>query len=140
MEFSATWVWLIAGVALGGLEIVTGTFYLLVLGVACLAGALVARLGCSVAWQIAAAAVLVVAGCMIVHRMRKNGADDVSRRLQNPDEGQSVTVQALEADGSADVMYRGSHWKAYPESGKTLFAGAAEIVRVDGARLVIRMK
>ena len=42
MTISAVWVWLITALVLGGSEILTGTFYLLVLAVSCLAGAVAA--------------------------------------------------------------------------------------------------
>lgn len=138
MEFSAVWVWLVAGLALGGAEMLTGTFYLLVLGLSCLAGALAAGAGLSAAWQIAAGAVLAVAGCLVVHRRRRPHDADESARLQNPDVGQRVQIDAVALDGTADVLYRGSHWKAVPEAGAALSAGPAEIVRIDGARLVVK--
>ena len=138
MEFNLAWAWLIAGLLLGGSEIVTGTFYLLVLGVACLAGALAAAAGMSLAWQFAACAVLAVAGCLLVHRLKKTDAADESRRLQNPDVGQCVVIDAVASDGTADVLYRGSHWKAVPEAEAALAAGPAVIVRLDGARLVVK--
>ncbi len=138
MEISAVWVWLVAGLILGGAEILTGTFYLLVLGLACLAGALAAGTGLAAAWQIAAAAVLAVAGCLVVHRLRRPQEADESSRLQNPDVGQRVGIKAVAPDGTADVLYRGSHWKAVPEAGAALSTGPAAIVRVDGARLVVK--
>ncbi len=140
MAFNLAWAWLIAGLVLGGAEIVTGTFYLLVLGAACLAGALAAAAEMSLAWQFAACAVLAVAGCFVVHRLRKPDAADESRRLQNIDEGQRVVIDAVAADGTADVLYRGSCWKAVPEAGAALEAGPAAIVRLDGARLVVKQQ
>lgn len=138
MEWSAAWMWLIGGVVLGGVELAVGTFYLLVLGVACLAGSVTAALGADPAWQIAAVAVLAVAGCGLVYRMRGLENDAVSDRLQNPDVGQTVLVGKIAEDGTAEVAYRGSVWCAVAESGRTLAAGRARIVRVDGARLVVR--
>ena len=63
MTISAVWVWLIAALVLGGSEILTGTFYLLVLAVSCLAGAVAAGLALGAAWQFSACAVLAVTGC-----------------------------------------------------------------------------
>ena len=51
MTISAVWGWLIAALVLGGSEILTGTFYLLVLAVSCLAGAVAAGLALGAAWQ-----------------------------------------------------------------------------------------
>ena len=137
MTISAVWVWLIAALVLGGSEILTGTFYLLVLAVSCLAGAVAAGLALGAAWQFSACAVLAVAGCGLVHQWRRGRSDEASDRLQNPDVGQRVTIK-MEADGTAEAAYRGSTWRAVTEDGTKLMDGEAVIVRVDGARLVVR--
>lgn len=137
MTISAVWLWLIAGLILGGCEILSGTFYLLVLAVSCLAGAAAAGFNLAAAWQFAACAVLAVAGCGLVHSWRRSTPDEVSRRLQNPDVGQTAAVTVSENEG-ARAFYRGSTWPAVSENGAPLVSGRAVIVRVDGARLVVR--
>ena len=111
MTISAVWGWLIAALVLGGSEILTGTFYLLVLAVSCLAGAVAAGLALGAAWKFSACAVLAIAGCGLVHQWRRGRADEASDRLQNPDVGQRVTIK-MEADGTAEAAYRGSTWRA----------------------------
>ena len=51
MQIDSFLVWLIAGFALVIVELVTGTFYLLVLGVAAFAGAGLAYAGAVFAWH-----------------------------------------------------------------------------------------
>lgn len=137
MTISAVWVWLIAALVLGGSEILTGTFYLLVLAVSCLAGAVAAGVELGAAWQFSSCAVLAVAGCGLVHQWRRGRSDEASERLQNPDVGQRVMVK-IGTDGAAEASYRGSTWRAVTEDGTKLTDGEAVIVRVDGARLVVR--
>ncbi len=138
MEISMTLVWLIAGLALGGTEILVGTFYLLVLGCACFAGALCSWIGLSFAWQCTVSAAVALLGGLWVHHIRLQDDGDVSQKVQNPDVGQSVEVIRANADGTMLVRYRGAEWTAVVEPGTA--AGAAQYVisRVDGSRLVIR--
>ena len=78
-------VWLIAGFMLIIVELVTGTFYLLVLGIAGFAGAGVAYAGGAFVWQALAAALVAVAGVVWVHVYRKSISP---KRMQGLDFGQ----------------------------------------------------
>lgn len=66
MQISAGLCWLVAALILGGIDMVAGTFYLLMIGLGCLAGAVVYWADLSLAWQCAAASVCAVAGCLMV--------------------------------------------------------------------------
>jgi len=63
--------WLIAGFILIIVELVTGTFYLLVLGIAALVGAGVGYASGALVWQAIGAAVVALAGVIWVHRYRQ---------------------------------------------------------------------
>jgi len=66
--------WLIAGLALAISELLTGTFYLLMLGIAAFGAAAAAYLGLDFGPQIVVAAVVAAAGCYAVHAYRqRNG-------------------------------------------------------------------
>jgi len=107
---AAHWVWWVLGVVLIGAELVTGTFYLLAVGVAFVPGGIAAWLGASLEVQLVVAAVLSVVGTWIAHhwRVRRNPMPpDVSL-----DVGQSVEVQIWHPDGKARVTYRGTQWDA----------------------------
>ncbi len=107
---AAHWVWWVLGVVLIGAELVTGTFYLLAVGIAFVLGGAAAWFGASVEVQFVVAAVLSVVGTWIAHHWR------VSRNPQPPDVpldvGQSVEVQIWHPDGKARVTYRGTQWDA----------------------------
>ena len=107
---AAHWIWWILGVALIGAELVTGTLYFFAMGVAMLVCGLVAWLGASTPIQLLAAAVLAFAGTYAAHRWRTRHATPPP---QPPlDVGQAVQVEIWHPDGSARVVYRGTHWNA----------------------------
>lgn len=136
MQISAGLCWLVAALILGGIDMVAGTFYLLMIGLGSLAGAVVYWADLSLAWQCAAASVCAVAGCLMVFgfKAKHPEKDDA---VSHPDAGHIVTVTKVSADGTAEVMYRGASWRAKTADGSPLTAGSARIVRVDGAALVV---
>src|SRR5258706_11467981 len=60
--------WLLAGLLLVVVELMTGTFYLLILGIAAGIGSLVAFLGLSLWIQAVVAAIAAVGGARLLHR------------------------------------------------------------------------
>lgn len=106
-------LWAIAGFILIIAELVSGTFYLLVLGVAALVGALVAWLG-GVFWLqaiLAAAATLI--GTYLVHVWWQRHPKE-SQAENSLEVGQAVVFESWvnEASGTARVKYRGASWDA----------------------------
>src|SRR5258708_20454552 len=69
MDISLTW--LIAGFILIIAELMTGTFYLLVLGIAALVGAGVGYASGALVWQAIGAAIVAVAGVIWVNHYKK---------------------------------------------------------------------
>ena len=107
---AAHWLWWILGVIMIGAELVTGTFYLFAIGVACLLGGLTAWLGASMPTQLLVAGALSVAGSFAAHQWRiRKGTPESQPPL---DVGQSVQVQMWHQDGTARVVYRGTQWTA----------------------------
>ncbi len=106
-------MWATAGFALIIAELLTGTFYLLVIGIAALVGALLAYLGLGIWIQVPAAVAVALAGTFLVNRWWQthpkgdNSASDL-------DAGQTVELDAWvnQAAGLARVKYRGSTWDA----------------------------
>ena len=132
---SASW-WLIAGVLVAA-ELVTGTFYLLMLATGAAAGALAAHLGVGLAPQIVIAALVGAAATFGWHlRRRRDG--EASPRDMNLDIGEQVDVTRWHADGSAQVHFRGSTWQARFDGAGPPSAGRHTIVRLDGNRLILR--
>jgi membrane protein implicated in regulation of membrane protease activity len=107
---AAQWIWWIVGVALIGAELITGTFYLLAIGIAVLLGGVAAWLGAEMPVQWLVAGVLAVAGSVAAHRWRL--ARGTPAPQPSLDVGQAVQVQVWRADGSARVIYRGTQWDA----------------------------
>jgi len=133
-------MWVVAGLALVIAELVTGTFYLLVVGVGAFAGALVSWFDGPVEWQAIAAGVIAVVGAWLVHAWH-------ARQPQTPqgsnflDRGQPVVLEgwANETARIARVNYRGSTWDARlaraedrPAPGSTLY-----IEGQDGSTLIV---
>ena len=137
MVLSLTVIWVIAAAVLGIAEMLVGTFYLLVLAVAALVAALASFMDVALEWQMVAFAVVALAGCSWVRRMRLGGAKE-AQALQNLDEGQLVEVSAFDAQGRAKVQYRGAEWTAQAVSGEDLEVGVWCIVQVKGNTLMIR--
>jgi membrane protein implicated in regulation of membrane protease activity len=132
--------WAILGLALVIVELLTGTFYLLMLGVAAFGAAAAAWLGLSFGAQIVVAAVVSAVGCYGVHVHRAK-----SRKEQMPsiDAGQPATFENW-TDLSARlarVSYRGASWDALVEGAETPEPGAViYVVNTDGNTLKVAAK
>ena len=113
MDWSAsTWWWIAAGVLVVG-ELLTGTFYVLMLAIGCVVGALAGYAGISFFAQVAVA--VVVGGAAVLawdrKRVRAPGRmPPAANRDINLDIGEQVHVDGWNADGTARVPYRGSAW------------------------------
>ncbi len=104
------WVWWIAAALAVGAELLTGTFYLLAIGVAVAAGGLAAWFGLALEMQFLIAGALGVVLTILAHHWRVE-------RMQPPpqrglDIGQPVSVRTWRPDGGARVFYRGTLWDA----------------------------
>ncbi len=83
--------WAAAGLILVIAELVTGTFYLLVLGIAALAGAVVAFFGLGFWGQAIVSAAIAVVGVVWIHQRRSRME---SPAMSSPDLGQPVTWES----------------------------------------------
>ncbi len=132
---AAYWVWWILAGGLVGVELLSGTFYLLAVGLAFAVGGLAAWLGAALGVQLAVAGVLAVVGTIAAHRWRlRKGTPAADLPF---DVGQSVEVQAWNPDGTARVFYRGSLWTAQLAAPDTPRAQTMVIVAMRGSTLVI---
>jgi len=112
MPMYAIW-WILAAV-LVGVELVSGTFYLLVYGTAAAAAGLGAWLGAGMVAQLLTAAVIGVAGTLVLRRW-KRGTDRPEFNVQEMDIGQTVQLESWQGD-RGQVKYRGALWDAEAES------------------------
>lgn len=104
-------LWAVTGIVLIIVEMLTGTFYLLVIGIAALVAAAVAWLGYSFWIQAVAVAAVSVTGVILVKRFRGAALPASGQAL---DIGHTVILDAWisEADGLARVQYRNAQWEA----------------------------
>jgi membrane protein implicated in regulation of membrane protease activity len=140
MADSTLW-WLAAG-GLIAAELITGTFYLLMLSAGLVAAAMAAHAGLALAWQWVVAAI-VGGGTVLAWRSLKKSQPPVAPAQANHDVnmdiGGTVHVDAWREDGTCSVKYRGAQWEAALLSGETATSGSYTIAEVIGSRLILRM-
>ena len=127
-------LWVVIGIVLIIVEMLTGTLYLLVLGVAALAAAAAAYLGQSFWVQAVIVTAVAVVGVILLKRFRGT-AQPVSG--QGLDIGQAVVLDAWisEADGLARVQYRNAQWEAQVTGERVPGGKVFYIHAVDGNTL-----
>jgi membrane protein implicated in regulation of membrane protease activity len=121
-------------------ELMTGTFYLLMVAIGCTVGGLVALTGAGIPAQLAIAAAVGIAATMILRRtrwaVRRLAGDSTANRDVILDIGEIVEVPAWD-NGTAHVRYRGCRWDAALEPGAVARPGAQIIKAVRGSTLVV---
>ncbi|HVF62720.1 MAG TPA: NfeD family protein [Casimicrobiaceae bacterium] len=132
---AAYWVWWALAGMLVIVELLTGTFYLMAAAVAFAVGGFAALLGVAFEIQLVVAAVVALIGLWAAHHWRTKHATPPPD--QAFDIGQTVRVQAWNADGTARVAYRGSLWQAEPASPDVVRGETMVIVALRGSTLVI---
>lgn len=133
-------MWAIGGLALVIAELLSGTFYLLMLGIAAFGAALAAYFGLPFSVQVIVAALVSAAGCygVHVHRARNPG-----QPMAPIDAGMPATFEQWidQAGRLARVRYRGAPWEARVESGDNPEPGGlVYVVNVDGNTLKVAAK
>jgi membrane protein implicated in regulation of membrane protease activity len=129
-----TFWWVLAG-TLVALELATGTFYLLMLALGAVAGALVAHAGFDVSAQIVASAALgavTTLGWHVKRARHPRSAPAQSNRDVLLDIGQTLTVEQWAVDGTGRAHYRGAAWAVRYAGDGTPAPGQFRIVSVDG--------
>ena len=132
--------WLLAGSAVA-VELVTGTFYLLMLAAGLGAGALAAALGLTLTGQMLLAAA-VGGGAVAAWHWRRGQSPVPKPANANPDVhldiGQAIHVERWHPDGTASVNFRGAQWTAVAaDPAQTTQPGNFRIKEMTGNRLVI---
>lgn len=131
--------WLMAGAAIVA-ELLSGTFYLLMLALGLVAGALAAHAGLGSAAQLIASALVGAAAVFAAYWVRRGLPGDPPARADrsvNLDVGEVVHIEAWRADGSATVRYRGAAWTAIHRPGITPATGAHRVAELVGNRLLV---
>lgn len=131
------WIWWIAAAVLIGAELVTGTFYLLAVGAAAVAGGLAAWWGADLATQFLVGGGLAVVLTVAAHRWRLRHTMPAATAQDSLDVGQTVHVESWNEDGTARVAYRGTSWDAELASPSVPRVGTLYIVATRGSVLVL---
>ena len=127
--------WFLLALVLVGLEMATGTFYLLMVAIAMGIGGVAALLGLSVPAQLALAALAGVAGIILLRRWKGGAGNNAAS--QSLDAGHAVKVLTWRDDGTARVFYRGAEWDAELDANVSGHEGAFYIKEIRGSVLVL---
>jgi membrane protein implicated in regulation of membrane protease activity len=133
--------WVVAGVLLV-LELMSGTFYLLMIAIGFVAGGLAHWAGAGLAIELPVAALVSFVAVLGLRRSRFG----ISKRRDashdpnvNLDIGETLQVPHWH-DGHARAMYRGAEWDVDLAPGETEGAALYQIVAMHGSRLVVGAK
>ena len=138
MDNATIW-WICAGLAVA-VELMTGTFYLLMLSLGFGASALAALAGAALPTEILAGA-LVGGGAVTALRFFKKSAKPLAAGANpdvNLDVGATVLVENWGPDGKGSVKYRGATWGVAAVPGETPSPGLHQIVEVVGSCFVVK--
>ena len=128
-------VWAVGGLVLVIVELLTGTFYLLMLGIAAFGAALAAWLGLEFPAQAIVAAVVSAVGCYGVHAYK---AKNRAQQMAPIDAGMPASFESWLDVGArlARVRYRGASWEARVEGLEAIEPGAMlYVLDTDGNTL-----
>lgn len=128
-------VWWVIAAVLVGVELATGTFYLLAVGAAFAIGGFAAWLGLEPWVQFAVASLFSIVGVSAAHRWRVTRAQPP--QMPSLDLGQTVRVIEWRENGTARVHYRGSYWDAELASPETPRGETMTIQDMRGSTLVL---
>ena len=139
MSESTIW-WVLAAGAVA-VELMTGTFFLLMLATGLAAGAIAAYLGLAVIGQMLVAAA-VGGGAVAAWHWHRSKCPRPLSASANPDVhldiGEPVHVLRWNADGTASVHFRGAQWTAVAaDPADVVIGGNFRIKAMLGNRLVI---
>ena len=134
------WTWFgLAVLALIG-EILTGTFYLLLVAIGLAAGGAAVVFDAGLETQLVVCGLVVVGGMLLLRAtgVLKKREIDASRNADvNLDIGQVVNVKEWSASGTARVAYRGASWEVALGPGCEAVPGEQVIIEVRGSRLIV---
>ena len=131
--------WLLVGLMLVVVELMTGTFYLLILGIAAGIASLIAYLDQPFWMQALIGAIAAIIGGVLVHRYH-SAANAGSPRNTANDIGQTVSIASWvsEAQRIARVHYRGTTWDAEVLGNDRIEPDALlYVVAMEGSRLKV---
>jgi len=135
-------VWFVVAFGLLVAELLTGTFYLLVISIALAVAGVSAWLGAPTALQFVVAAAIGLGGSMWLRATRfgKQLHERGDDRVQNMDIGQSLRVENWTAARTARANYRGAVWDVELAPGEQAASGEFVIREINANRLIVAPK
>ncbi len=138
-------IWFMAAGVLVVVELISGTFYLLMIALGAAAGGVASAAGLAMMGQFLSAATVAVAGILALRQRGWWSHRSGKKSTIAFDAGQPVEVIERRVDGSLRVFYRGTHWDAELERDAELEPGANAsgaavsyvIKSMRGSRLVL---
>jgi membrane protein implicated in regulation of membrane protease activity len=137
--------WWILALVMVVLELLTGTFYLLVLAFGCAGGAIAAMLGGGVSVQFLFSAIVCLLGWAFLRKRQRSQLrplpEPQADSAVNLDIGELILVSSWDEHGATTVDYRGAKWQAQLAQGlhpQNMTAGAYRIVKIVGNQLVLQ--
>ena len=127
--------WLLLALVLVGLEMATGTFYLLIVAIAMTIGGASDLLGLAFAAQLVLAALAGITGIILLLRWKKANTSDT--KSMSLDIGKLVKIIAWHEDGTARVFYRGTEWDAEFETKESKRDEVFFIKDIKGSVLIL---
>ena len=134
--------WFVVAFGLLVAELLTGTFYLLVISIALAVAGVAALAGAPIALQFVVAAAIGIGGSVWLRatrfgkRLHERGDD----RVQNMDIGQSLRVENWTAARTARASYRGAVWDVELAPGEQPTSGEFMIREIHANRLIVAAK
>jgi membrane protein implicated in regulation of membrane protease activity len=131
--------WAVTGVLVAA-ELMTGTFYLLMLSIGAAVGALTAHAGFGPGAQIVSGAVVGGVAVLTTYMIKRRRPGDPPARAErsvNMDVGATVQIDNWAADGTAQIRYRGAPWTAMLRPGAAPRPGPHRVVELVGSRLLV---
>ncbi len=138
MDASTIW-WLAAGAVIVT-ELLTGTFYLLMVALGLVTAAVAAHMGLPPTVQMVTAAVVGGGSVVAFYFMKKRQPGDPSARADrsvNLDVGEAILIESWNLDGTTTVKYRGTQWTAIHRPGITPSTGMHRVAELVGNRLLV---
>lgn len=137
-------VWIVIGLLLLGVELMTTTFVMMffAIGAFVVAGMTWAGLVDSVVMQLILFGGLSAAGLLLFKEKLKTAWRHRSHNSYRVDAGEVLLLDTPIAIGAqAEVNYQGTKWTAVNESGLAMLAGERAVIgRVDGVKLILTGK
>ncbi len=135
--------WFVIGFGLVVAELLTGTFYLLVIAVAFGAAGVAALLGAPMVLQLATAAAVSLGGTLWLRASRfgrRLHDRATSDHVQNMDVGQTLRVEQWAQNRTSRASYRGATWDVELVPGEEPTPGEFVIREIHANRLIVAAK